>query len=94
MAPPLLPFVIASAVIAAIHIVENMSDKDRAEAEERAANANFGPSYVPPSAIEEIMKMADQRSIADDIEKLGNLLRDGLITQEEFNTLKRKVIES
>ena len=94
MAPPLLPFVIASAVIAAIHVFENMSGKDRAKAEERAANANFGPSHIPPSAMDEIMKMPSQRSKPDEIEKLGNLLRDGLITQEEFDTLKRQVMES
>ena len=92
----LLPFVIAAAVMAAIHIVENMSDKDRAESEERAANANFGSSYIPPSAMDEIVKMADQSyriSLADEIQKLVQLYKAGDITQEEFEVLKRKEMD-
>ena len=98
MALPLLPIVVASAVIAAIHIVENMSDKDRAEAEERAANANFGSSYIPSSGMmDEIVKMADQsyrESIADQMQKAVQLYKAGDISQEEFEALKRKILES
>ena len=96
MAPPLLPYVIATAVIAAIKIFQNMSDKERAEAEERAANANFDPSYISPSAMDEIMRMAGHSygvSITDEIEKLARLREKGDITQEEFEILKRKTMD-
>ena len=94
MAIPIIPIVLlTSAVLAAL---ASLAEADRAEAEERTAYSHFSPPYdIPPSVAEELSKMKDWdlgASIADEIEKLGNLLDKGFLTQEEFDALKRKLL--
>ena len=36
----------------------------------------------------------DQNNLSDEIEKLNNLLKDGVITQEEFEKAKKKLLDN
>ena len=85
---------LTSAVLTAL---SSLADDDRAEAEECTAYSHYSPPYdIPPSVAEELSKMKDWdlgASIADEIEKLGNLLDKGFLTQEEFDALKRKLLD-
>jgi len=47
----------------------------------------------PPVAPSSVVQVASMPSTAEEIAKLSKLLQDGLITQEEFIQLKRKIID-
>ena len=38
--------------------------------------------------------LADEESLSYELEKLNNLLKDGVLTQEEFEKAKRKILDN
>ncbi len=40
------------------------------------------------------VSLDDQNNLSDEIEKLNNLLKDGVITQEEFEKAKKKLLDN
>jgi DNA-binding response OmpR family regulator len=51
----------------------------------------FGPEWYPPSYFESDQPRPDM--VLDELERLGNLLNQGLITEEEFSLLKKKLFK-
>ena len=38
--------------------------------------------------------LADNKNLSEEIDKLNNLLKDGVLTQEEFEKAKKKILDS
>ena len=43
---------------------------------------------------ENINSLDDEPKISDEIEKLNKLLKDGILTQEEFDKAKKKILDN
>ena len=43
---------------------------------------------------ENINSLIDEPKISDEIEKLNKLLKDGILTQEEFDKAKKKILDN
>ena len=80
-----LPALIPVAIILGLRALNKMAEADRAKVLEEMIRhledtvQNMQDQSTPPS-------------IADEIAKLGTLLNNGLIIQEEFDAMKRKLI--
>ena len=55
---------------------------------------NEGVSVVDPGDAGPVINYLDQNNLSDEIEKLNNLLKDGVITQEEFEKAKKKLLDN
>ena len=40
------------------------------------------------------MSLNDENKLSDEIEKLNNLLKDGVLTKEEFEKAKKKLLDN
>ena len=56
-----------------------------------AKNANKDNIKVDNEGAEEVFN--DENKISDEIVKLNQLLKDGVLTQEEFEKAKKKILE-
>tara|TARA_B100000287_G_C20639514_1_gene782954 strand:+ start:43 stop:306 length:264 start_codon:yes stop_codon:yes gene_type:complete len=56
-----------------------------------AKNANKDNIKVDNEGAEEVLN--DENKISDEIVKLNQLLKDGVLTQEEFEKAKKKILE-
>ena len=56
-----------------------------------AKNANKDNVKVDNNGAEEVLN--DENKISDEIVKLNQLLKDGVLTQEEFEKAKKKILE-
>ena len=75
---PIFGFVL---YLGATAIMKGFSAKSANRSEENLEDQNF--DNLPN----------DENKLSDEIEKLNKLLNDGVLTQEEFEKAKRKVIE-
>ena len=50
-------------------------------------NENFDNEIIDPP-------LADEDSLSHELEKLNKLLKDGVLTQEEFEKAKRKILDN
>ena len=76
---PILGFVLYLGVTA---IMKGSSAKSANKSEENIENQNF--ENVPN----------DENKLSDEIEKLNKLLSDGVLTQEEFEKAKKKLLDN
>ena len=56
-----------------------------------AKNANKTENNIDNDVTEEFS--SDQNKLSDEIEKLNKLLNDGILTQEEFEKAKKKILD-
>tara|TARA_B100000035_G_scaffold15119_1_gene12320 strand:- start:396 stop:659 length:264 start_codon:yes stop_codon:yes gene_type:complete len=56
-----------------------------------AKNANKVERNIENEVIEEFS--SDENKLSDEIEKLNQLLKDGVLTQEEFEKAKKKILD-
>ena len=56
-----------------------------------AKNTNKAESNIQNEFTEEIL--SDENKLSDEIEKLNKLLNDGILTQEEFEKAKKKILD-
>ena len=56
-----------------------------------AKNANKAEKNIENEAVEEFS--SDENKLSNEIEKLNQLLKDGVLTQEEFEKAKKKILE-
>ena len=57
-----------------------------------AKNENKANEIIDNDEIQEISD--DENNLSDEIRKLDQLLKDGVITQEEFEKAKKKILEN
>ena len=76
---PIFGFVLYLGVTA---IMKGSSAKSANKSEENIENQNF--ENVPN----------DENKLSDEIEKLNKLLNDGVLTQEEFEKAKKKLLDN
>lgn len=69
---------------------EESSEQDGTQAEV-GRDSLIGPDWYPPSYFESNSPRPDM--VLDELERLGNLLNQGLITEEEFALLKKKLFD-
>ena len=56
-----------------------------------AKNANKTENNIENEATEDFL--SDENKLSDEIEKLNQLLKDGVLTQEEFEKAKKKILD-
>ena len=56
-----------------------------------AKNANKAEKNIENEVTEEFS--SDENKLSDEIEKLNQLLKDGVLTQEEFEKAKKKILD-
>ena len=56
-----------------------------------AKNANKENEYLDNNEIENSPE--SKKNLSEELEKLNNLLKDGVLTQEEFEKAKKKLLE-
>ncbi len=56
-----------------------------------AKNANKTESNIENEVLEDTS--SDKNNLSDEIEKLNKLLNDGILTQEEFEKAKKKILD-
>ena len=56
-----------------------------------AKNANKVERNIENEVVEEFS--SDENKLSDEIEKLNQLLKDGVLTQEEFEKAKKKILD-
>jgi len=56
-----------------------------------AKNANKTENNIENDVIEQ--SLSDENKLSDEIEKLNQLLKDGVLTQEEFEKAKKKILD-
>ena len=56
-----------------------------------AKNANKTENNIENEVVEDIS--SDKNKLSDEIEKLNKLLNDGILTQEEFEKAKKKILD-
>ena len=56
-----------------------------------AKNANKTENNIENEATEDFL--SDENKLSDEIEKLNKLLNDGILTQEEFEKAKKKILD-
>ena len=76
---PILGFVL---YLGATAIMKGFSAKSANKSNENIENENS--SELP----------SDENKLSDEIEKLNQLLKDGVLTQEEFEKAKRKLLDN
>ena len=76
---PILGFVL---YLGATAIMKGFSAKSANKSNENIENENS--SELP----------SDENKLSDEIEKLNQLLKDGVLTQEEFEKAKKKLLEN
>ena len=76
---PILGFVL---YLGATAIMKGFSAKSANKSNENIENENS--SELP----------SDENKLSDEIEKLNQLLKDGVLTQEEFEKAKKKLLDS
>ncbi len=76
---PIFGFVL---YLGATAIMKGFSAKSANRSEENSEDQNFG--NLPN----------DENKLSDEIEKLNKLLNDGVLTQEEFEKAKKKLLEN
>ena len=57
-----------------------------------AKNANKAEKNIENEVTEEFS--SDENKLSDEIEKLNQLLKDGVLTQEEFEKAKKKLLDN
>ena len=57
-----------------------------------AKNANKTENNIENEATEDFL--SDENKLSDEIEKLNKLLNDGILTQEEFEKAKKKLLDN
>ena len=62
-------------------IMKGMSDKNANKENENLDNNEI---EIPPES---------KKNLSEELEKLNNLLKDGVLTQEEFEKAKKKLLE-
>ena len=76
---PILGFVL---YLGATAIMKGFSAKSANKSDENIEDQNFG--NLPN----------DENNLSDEIEKLNKLLNDGVLTQEEFEKAKKKLLDN
>tara|TARA_Y100001958_G_C20664710_1_gene186743 strand:+ start:22 stop:285 length:264 start_codon:yes stop_codon:yes gene_type:complete len=56
-----------------------------------AKNANKTENNIENEVVEDIS--SDKNKLSDEIEKLNKLLNDGILTKEEFEKAKKKILD-
>tara|TARA_B100001109_G_scaffold235732_1_gene215673 strand:+ start:29 stop:292 length:264 start_codon:yes stop_codon:yes gene_type:complete len=56
-----------------------------------AKNANKTENNIENDVTEQ--SLSDENKLSDEIEKLNQLLKDGVLTQEEFEKAKKKILD-
>ena len=56
-----------------------------------AKNANKNENNIENEFTEDFL--SDENKLSDEIEKLNKLLNDGILTQEEFEKAKKKILD-
>ena len=56
-----------------------------------AKNANKSENNIENDVTEQ--SLSDENKISEEIEKLNKLLNDGILTQEEFEKAKKKILD-
>tara|TARA_B100000945_G_C20180356_1_gene502019 strand:+ start:337 stop:600 length:264 start_codon:yes stop_codon:yes gene_type:complete len=57
-----------------------------------AKNANKSNKTIEDNKIDDVL--SDEKNLSDEIEKLNQLLKDGVLTQEEFEKAKKKLLDN
>ena len=76
---PILGFVL---YLGATAIMKGFSDKSANKSNENIENENSSELS------------SDENKLSDEIEKLNQLLKDGVLTQEEFEKAKKKLLDN
>ena len=76
---PILGFVL---YLGATAIMKGFSAKSANKSDENIEDQNFGNLQN------------DEKNLSDEIEKLNKLLNDGVLTQEEFEKAKKKLLDN
>ena len=76
---PILGFVL---YLGATAIMDGFSAKSANKTNENSDNEKIDPSLV------------DEDSLSNELEKLNKLLKDGVLTQEEFEKAKKKILDN
>ena len=76
---PIFGFVL---YLGATAIMDGFSAKSANKINENSDNEKIDPSVV------------DEDSLSHELEKLNKLLKDGVLTQEEFEKAKRKILDN
>lgn len=59
----------------------------------RAKDLSEETTTVKPVAVEPVMQASSHNSAADDLRKYAELLKDGMISQEEYDAMKKKILD-